>query len=74
MSQSRTLTTTPPVFFLPFYKDSFVIKQSSKVDMPLNKDDKKNEQDMLGTTAKVKTNSSAMFSYGLLRMDTPVLV
>ena len=35
---------------------------------------KQDEQDMLGTAGEVRTNSLATFSYGLLHMDTTVLV
>ena len=34
---------------------------------------KYDEQDMMKTAGEVRTNSSVMFSNGLLHMDTPVL-
>ena len=35
---------------------------------------KPSKQDLLGTAGEVRTTSKVMFSYGLLHMDTPVMV
>ena len=40
---------------------------------PIHKPSKSDKQDLLHTAGKVKLNSKAMFSYGFVHMDTPVL-